>query len=418
MAVTSWIKGLVGSGAGVRKAGKQTGEVASYSSKSAAPVTQDSALCLSAFWACVRLISESIASMPVYVYRVGQDGGRTLATDHWMQQLFAGKANRYQTRFEFFETLAMQLTMHGNAYVLKQTNPSGQIIGLLPLMSSQMNVDYKGDASGDLLYTYKDGQTTRTFAAEKIWHIKGMGNGIIGLSPLSYARNSLGIGIAADNRTSKIFANGAKPAAVLTTDKALTPDQRAQLKNNFAEMASGTEDTLFALDMGFKYEAISLSPKDVELLESRRFQIEDVARFMNVPSVLINDTASTTVWGSGIEQIVQGFYKMGLRPHLERIEASMVANLLRPEERGQISVEFDFNTLLRADWASRIKTLKEAVTGGIYTPDEARAIEQLASIDGGNQIYMQQQMVPLRLLAEGKGLNTIARASNDNPPTA
>lgn len=397
MAVGTWLRGLVSGGAGNRRPGTQSGEAGSFPSASAVSVNQDTALCLSAFWASIKLISESVASMPLVFYDVAADGTRTRNQKHTAARLFGGKVNRYQNRLEFFETLVMQLAMHGNSYCLKQTNSRGDLIGLLPMMSAQMEVNLKEDG-GDVIYRYNNGKEQRTYSEDKIWHVKLMGNGIIGLSPLSYARNSIGIGLAADNRMGKIFGNGAKPAGVLSIDHVLKPDQRAAVKQNFNEMAQGNEDTLFVLEAGMQYTQISMSPKDVELLSSRKFQVEDVARFMGVPSVLINDTGSSTVWGSGITQIVQGFYKLGLRPYVERIEASIESNILGIEDRGNIEVEFDFNALLRADTAARFAAYKEAISGGFMKPNEARKEEGWQPEEGGDNLYMQSQNVPLNLL--------------------
>jgi hypothetical protein len=152
------------------------------------------------------------------------------------------------------------------------------------------------------------------------------------------------------------------------------------------------------LEADMKYQQVSLSPQDIELLASRRFQIEDIARFFGVPSVLINDTAATTSWGSGVQQIVEGWYKLGLRPFLERYQDSMKAWLLPPEEQAIIDIEFDLDELLQPSFAERVKTNKEAVTGGFMTPNEARLQEGWQPQEGGDKLYMQQQMTPLGTL--------------------
>ena len=151
-----------------------------------------------------------------------------------------------------------------------------------------------------------------------------------------------------------------------------------------------------------KYQPISMTPQDIELMQSRRYQIEDIARFFGVPSVLINDTNASTVWGSGVEQIVQGFYKLSLRPYLSRLESSMESWLLSPSERasGNVKVRFDFDEFLQQSQADRVKMYKEAVTGGFMTPNEARRLEGWSDIDGGNEGYMQQQMIPLGMLGK------------------
>lgn len=380
------------SGAGGRKDGLQIGAPSSGAS-APVPVTMETALQLSAVWSCVKLISESVASLPINIYKLMPNGERVLDKEHPLSLMFNGKPNRWQTRQEFFETLTYQIVLLGNNYALKQKDSKGNIIGLVPLMSQQMEVELL--KSNAIAYTYHDGNDVKVYSEDSIWHNKLFGNGIIGLSPLAFARNSIGIGQAAETSVGKIYRNGGKPSGVLYIDKILTQEQRAQIKANFSELAEGNNDRLFVLEANMKYEQVSLSPNDIELLASRRFQIEDIARFFGVPSVLINDTAAGTTWGSGVQQIVQGFYKLGLRPYLERYEASMKANLLTAKERQEYDIEFDFNALLRPDQAERIKSYKEAVTGGIMTPNEARLCEGWKPQDGGDKLFMQQQMLPI-----------------------
>ena len=215
------------------------------------------------------------------------------------------------------------------------------------------------------------------------------------MSPLAHARNSVGIGQGAEKAVGNIYTNGGKPSGILTVDKVLKPDQRAAIKNSFSEMSNGNNDRLFVLEADFKYTQASLSPNDIELLASRRFQIEDVCRFFGVPSILANDSQAGTTWGSGIQQIVQGFYKFGLKPYLTRYQSSMEANLLTPLERGKIAIRFDVSELLEPSKADRIKSGKEGVTGGLFTPNEWRKTEGLPPIDGGDKVIVQQQMVPI-----------------------
>jgi HK97 family phage portal protein len=396
--------GLV-SGAANRQVGIQYGQPAYYSNQAAAPVTPDTALQLSAVWACTRLISESVASLPIYIYKKDPlTGTRVLLPEHPLSKLLSGKVNRWQTRQEFFETLTYQLVLLGNNYAAVQRNKAKEIISIVPLMSEQMEVTL--EESGARVYRYQNGKDINFYSEDTIWHNKLFGNGIIGLSPLAYARNSIGIASAAEDSVSKIYRNGGKPSGILTIDKVLKPEQRKAIKDNFSELSEGNTDRLFVLEAGMDYKQVSLSPQDIELLASRRFQIEDICRFFGVPSVLVNDTSAGTTWGSGIQQIVQGFYKLGLRPYLERYEASMKAALLTPEERLTIDIEFDFNALLRPDQAERIKMYKDAVQGGVMTPNEARAQEGWAAKEGGDSLLVQQQMVKL------ENIDDVNRGSN------
>jgi HK97 family phage portal protein len=385
------------SGAAYRSRGIQY-SLPTYSSKSAVPVTVDSSLQLSSAWACVKLISETVASLPIKVYTIDlQTGVRKLNPTHPLHVLFNGKVNRWQTRQEYFETLNYQIVLLGNNYSL--INRVGdRIVSLTPLMSEQMTTELLDD--GSIRYRYTDGATIRDYTEKDIWHNKLFGNGIIGLSPLAYARNSVGIAQGAEDSVGNIYRNGGKPSGVLEIDKVLTAEQREAIKSNFGEVNKGTEGRLFTLEAGMKFNPISLSPQDIELLASRKFQIEDIARFFGVPSVLINDTSAGTTWGSGIQQIVEGWYKLGLRPYLERYEASMKCRLLSPQERMTTDIEFDLNALLQPSMAERINKRKEAILSAQMTPNEARAEEGWQPKEGGDDLYMQQQNVPLGMLGE------------------
>jgi HK97 family phage portal protein len=378
--------------AGRREAGVQQANAGSYNISNVT-VNEDSALKLSAVWACVRLIAETIGGLPINAYKIMPDGTRVIDYDHQLCQLFKNKPNRYQNRVEFFETMTMQLCLHGNAYAHIQRGTGGKIVSLLPLMAEQMEVNLLTD--GSLVYRYNSGANLAVYAPESIWHLKLMSNGIVGLSPLSYARNSVGIGIASEDRVKALASNGFKPTGVLTIDKLLKPEQREQIRNQFADLATGSGDPLRVLEAGMAYQQISMNPKDVQLLETRKFQIEDIARFFGVPSVLINDTSASTTWGSGIEQIVQGFYKLGLRPYLERYEASIHNSLLNAADRRNYEFEFDFGALLRGDELTRFQSYKEAINAGFKTINECRQSEGLYPIEGGDRAYLQAQMTPI-----------------------
>lgn len=386
-----------------RRQGMQSASPGRYDTPSAVNVTADTAMQLSAVFACVRLITESIGSLPINFYKKADNGVLTPYPDHHLARLFRGKPNKWQTRQEFIETMTYQYVLQGNNYAVKQYNDRGEIINLIPLMTPQMEVYL--DDEGDIEYRYQEDKGVRVYSPKTIWHNKLFGNAIIGKSPLSHARNSMGIAQAAERATTKIYKNGGKPSGILMIDKTLSKDQREKIKDNFSELAEGNHDRLFVLEANMKYETVSLSPQDIELLSSRRFQIEEICRFFGVPSIMVNDSQASTAWGSGIESLIQGFYKFGLRPYLERYEASIICNLMSAAERDTMEVEFDFNALLQPSRAERIKTGKEATTGALMTPNEFRRSEGLPDVPGGDKIYMQQQMVPvdqLKSLHEGK----------------
>lgn len=375
-----------------------------FTSETATPVSFDTAMQLSAVWACVKLISETVASLPFNVYvRVGS--GTQKDTQHPIAILFTGKINRYQTRIEFLETLVLNLVMTGNAYCVKQF-AGNRLIGLLPIMSAQVVTNLLPDGSIVHQYTNDDGVTV--FAQESIWHLKLIGNGIVGMSPLEYQRQTLGIAQAAENAVTKVYRNGAKPSGVLTIDRLLTPEQRDIVRENFNSLSTGNDDRLKVLEMGMKFDAISMSPQDIQLLESRKYQVSEICRWYGVPSVMVNDNNGTSTWGSGIQQIVAGFYKITLRPLLEKIEASMMAEFFTPVERMKYEVEFDFEGLLRADMDARFNAYRTGITAGFLKPNEARRLENLPDEPAGDRLYIQGATIPLgdALVAADAAINT------------
>lgn len=394
--ISGWFTG----GGLQRNPGVQISTPLAYTEPSSSPVTFDTALQLSAVWACAKLLSETVASLPLNIYKKTETG-RIEYASHPLSILFSGKVNRYQTRVEFFETLLLNLVIHGNAYcqIIKVGN---RIAGLMPLMSSQIEVMMLDD--GELVYNYSTQKGVTVFAAENIWHIKMMGNGTIGLSPLAFQRNTLGIAQSGESAVSKIYKNGAKPSGVITIDRVLTPEQRSKIRQSFTTLTTTTDDRLLVLEGGMKFDPISLSPEDIELLSSRKFQISEICRWYGVPSVIVNDNNGTSVWGSGIEQVMQGFYKLTLRPILEKIETSILVNLLTPAERDRMDVEFDFDALLRADAKSRFEQYRVGITAGVLTPNEARGMEHLQALAGGDQLLMQGAMMPVDKLGMQYGV--------------
>jgi HK97 family phage portal protein len=379
----TWIQG------GLRRLfGIQTGSPPINNDEIADTVTFDSAMQLSAVWSCVKLLAETVASLPINIYKITENG-REIDKNDDIQVLFSGKVNRYQTRVEFFETVMLNLVVNGNSYCLIQKF-GDKIVGLLPLMADQMRVTLMPD--GSVTYEYYQDAGVTVFSEQSIWHLKLMGNGIVGLSPLDHQKRTLGIAQAAENAVTKIYKNGAKPSGVLTLDKFLTEPQREQIRNKFYSLSSGNQDRLMVLEGGMKWESVSLSPQDIELLASRQFQISEICRWYGVPSVMVNDTSSTTVWGSGIEQIVAGFYKITLRPILEKVEASIIVNLVRKPRR---EAEFDFNALTRGDTKTRYESYRTGIQGGLLMPNEARAQEGLPPAEGGDKLYMQGATVPI-----------------------
>lgn len=387
----AWYNFFYRSGGDKRKKGFQN--PAPNRKTTAEPVTFDSAMSVSAFWASARLLTEVVAAMPIKCYEIDEATHvKRPRTDYDLWWLINYQPNRRQTRTEFFESIMLSLVTNGNAYVAVERTSRGKVVALTPLVASQMDVEL---VDGGLVYQYTTADSSvKVFAESSIWHIRLFGNGIVGLSPLGYAATSIGIAQSADRRVSTLAASGGKATGILTIDNALTDKQRAAIKENFKGLEEGSSEGLFVLEAGFKYHQTSMSPSDMQLIENRRFQVEDIARFMGVPSVLINDTSATTTWGSGIEQITQGFYKLNLRPYLERIESSLKRHLMDKTDWQSVSIEFDFDALLRADFNTRVNAASTAINAGLMSPNEGRAREGLEPKEGGNDIYLNGSLVP------------------------
>ena len=377
-----------------RNEGIQITGPATYDEAAAVDVTEDSAMQISAVWACVKLLAETVASLPVNTYKKTANG-RELAPDIWFAQLMSRKPNRYQTRVEFFETLMLNLALHGNAYC-KIVRVGGKIRSLLPIMSSQVEPMLLPD--GSVVYQYQSDGGMEVYSSESIWHVKLYGNGIIGKSPIAFGRNMIGVAQAAEKTVTKIYTNGGKRSGVLSIDRLLTPEQRQAVRDNFSTLTTGTSERLLVLENGMKFDPISMSPQDIELLASRKYQLEEICRWFGVPSVLVNDTSGSTTWGSGVEQLVSGFYKLNLRPYLERIENSVSCNLFSANEAKEYEFEFDFEGLLRSDFKSRLEAYRTAVAGTIMTPNEVRKLEGLPLVEGGDMLLSQVNMAPINTL--------------------
>lgn len=377
-------------GGGRQKSGTQdTGPLGSSYSPAVA-VTEETALQISAVWACVRLISQTVASLPLIVYRKTPQG-RVVDNKHWFARLMANRPNQYQTSYEFWEHMVANLALHGNMYA-KKTIVGGQVRSLLPLNPLQVETKL---IAGKVTHLFSVDGNVVALSSESVWHARMNGDLIVGRSPLQFGAKIIGIAQAAEQTVTNIYANGGKRSGVLSFDRLLTKEQREQIRANFASLTTGTDDRLLVLEAGAKFEPISMSPQDIELLASRRFQIEEICRWFGVPSVLVNDTSGSTTWGSGIEQLVTGFYKLNLRPYLEAIENSITTHLFNDKDREEYEVEFDFEGLLRADMKSRFDGYRIAVTSGLMTPNEVRALEWLPSVEGGDKLYMQGAMVPI-----------------------
>lgn len=386
-------------------------------------VTDARALQISAVFGCIRVIAQSVSALPLAVYE-RSNSGRKEVRDHWLAKLL-DEPNPVMTGQELREAITASLAGWGNAYLEVNRNADGRPVELWPLKPEGMQVIRKNQYDG-VVYRYttsgggNDSQpSVRDLLRTKVLHIKGFGtDGFTGMAPLGLARESLGLAVAAEQYGASFFANGGKPSGVMTIDKLLQPNQREQLRKQFAGMAddqASNGNRWWLLEAGLKYEAISIPPEDAQMLATRTFQVADIARFFGVPLYLLMEGSKDSNWGTGLEQQNLAFLTYCLHPYMKRIETAMARWLLTPQERATIYAEHNVEGLLRADTAARASFYSTMVQNGLYTRDEVRAKENLPKYEGegGDMLTAQSNLMPLQQLGQ-----TPAAAPTASPPAA
>lgn len=403
MTLFSWFSGLFGRGNALSdKGGAQSPLPSSALVSDTVAIGPDSALQIGAVWACVERIAKTIATLPLFVYR-NSKGQRAAERDSRLWQLLHDSPNARMTPVEFWMCMLLNLLLRGNAYARIERSANGEAYALWPMAADQVEMRILDD--GSVVYLYRIDNDLAALASDNVLHIKEMGNGTIGLARLDYMRATTTEATNAQAAASKLFSSGGKPTGVLMVDNVLNPTQREKIKANFAEMSSGNTSRLFVLEANMKYQQLSLTPEDQQLLETRQFGVEEIGRWFGVPAVLINH-ANTTAWGSGIEQIVEGFYKLTIRPLLVIIEQAITKRVMTPAQRAALTVEFAFEGLLRSSLKDRAEIYAKLVQNGIKTRNECRQLENDPPVAGGDELTAQTNLAPLHLLgvvAQGAG---------------
>lgn len=367
-------------------------------------VSADNALRVSAVFACVDLISETLASLPLQLFeRV--EGGKQPAASHPLYSLLHDAPNDYMTAFDFRECQVAHLKMRGNAYALKQENGRG-IKALIPLSPARMDVDRTG---GVVVYNYthEDGRQ-EAYSADRIWHVKHLPiscsytaeapEGLVGLSPIAAARESIGIAMAADEYGAGYFRNNAQVGLNLQFPGKLSDNAKAFLKESLSEY-SKPENRFKSIitEEGGKIEPLGITNEDSQFLESRQFQIEEIARIFRVPPILLGHPTNTMTYASS-EQLFLAFGKFTILPICRRLEQSMNMNLLSEEDRKKYFFEHNLDGLLRADTATRYTVYSQARQWGLMNVDEIRALENMNPLpEGKGKIYLQ----PMNMVEAG-----------------
>src|SRR5882762_8469625 len=356
------------------------------------------ALQISAAWSCVWLIAETIASLPFIVNkRIGTS--ISPAVDYPLYTVLNSQPNLQMTSTEFWSMMLASELLWGNGYALK-TTVDGDTMNLEP-MRPEFITPYR-DAQTQLVrykYYLPGGKQIEDYSADQIFHLKGRSmDGLVGLSRIEYARNSLGIARAAESATADSFRNGMRSGGFVQSDKYLKKEQRAQLQESLDEFATGKTRSggMMVLEGGLSFEAITMKPMDVELLSSRQFAVEDICRWFGTPPVLVGHAAAgVTSWGTGIEQILTGWKALTLRPYVRRIEQACVKQLIVPADRKKYSLNIDTDDLLGADSEARSKLYATYAQNGVLTRNEIRAREDLAPLPGGDKLTVKTNLIPL-----------------------
>ena len=359
-------------------------------------VSDTSLLGLSTAWRCISLLSGTIASLPITLYRENSKGIPEKYTQHSLYNVLKIDPNADQTAFDFWHFLSSSLEMRGNAYARITRNSINQIVALTPINPACISVEREAD--GALKYRWSENGKYYDGSDDVIFHIRGFGGDPLGgLSPLTIGRNVFGVALAADATAGDMFKNGLKPTGVLNFNTWLTSEQRDIAKHELADkIGVGNGGKPLILEGGTSWKQITLSPEDAQMLQSRAFSVEEICRMFGVPPHMVGHTEKTTSWGSGLEQQTLAFLQFTLRERLKRIEQAINKQLLTREERQNgVYVSFNLESLLRADSQGRAKFYQVMTLIGAMTINEVRRLENLPPVDGGDTPRIQMQNVPI-----------------------
>ena len=372
-------------------------------STSGKTVTERSAMQITAVYSCVRILAEAIAGLPLHLYTYKENGGKEKAIGHPLYLLLHDEPNPEMSSFVFRETLMTHLLLWGNAYAQIIRNGKGEVVALYPLMPNRMTVDR--DSSGQLFYSYQmnnsDAPTMKAgtviLKPSDVLHIPGLGfDGLVGYSPIAMAKNAIGLAIATEEYGAKFFANGATPGGLLEYPGTVKDPDRVRESWNKGFSGSQNAGKVAILEEGMKYTPISIAPEQAQFLETRKFQINEIARIFRVPPHMVGDLEKSSF--SNIEQQSLEFVKYTLDPWVVRWEQSLSRALFTPEEKKQYFFKFNVEGLLRGDYQSRMNGYATARQNGWMSANDIRELENLDRIpaeEGGDLYLINGNMLPL-----------------------
>lgn len=367
---------------------------------------KEKAMQLSTVFACVRLISETVGTLPCVVYRREGDQGKQADPEYPLYYLLHDSPNADFTNVEYFERMTADLCLWGNHFSEIGRGVSGNIVALTGLDPSLVSVGRT--TTGTIKYMYADPYSGwREIPEENMFHVRGFGktnDDVLGLSPISCARVSLDIAASSDAVAANTYKNGLRPSIAIQTERVLTPAQRDEERAWLHKMAGGLKNAggAIVLEGGYQVKQFSMNPADAQMLENRSFNVEDICRWFRVPPFMVGHTEKSTSWGSGLEQQGQGFATYTLRPYLARIESAIKKKLIPIKDQSLYLAEFNLEGLLRADTEGRAKHYSTALQNGWMNRDQVRAKENMGKIPGGNIYTVQSNLLPLSQVGQQK----------------
>lgn len=368
------------------------------------PVNERTAMQTTAVYACVRILAEAVASLPLHVYEYQDDGGKKLVHDHPLYYLLHDEPNPEMTSFVFRETLMSHLLIWGNAYAQIIRDGAGRVLGLYPLLPDKMEV--QRDDRGNIYYVYsRNSDENPTFKeygniklkAEDVLHIPGLGfDGLIGYSPIAMAKNAVGMTLACEEYGASFFANGANPGGVLEHPGVLKDPSKVRESWNSVYRGVSNAHKIAVLEEGMKYQQIGIPPEEAQFLETRKFQINEIARLYRIPPHMVGDLDKSSF--SNIEQQSLEFVKYTLDPWVIRWEQSLQRSLLLPGEKGKYFIKLNVDGLLRGDYQSRMNGYAVGRQNGWFSANDIREMENMNPIpdeEGGNLYLINGAMTKL-----------------------
>lgn len=368
------------------------------------PVNERTAMQTTAVYACVRILAEAVASLPFHVYEYQDDGGKKLVHDHPLYYLLHDEPNPEMTSFVFRETLMSHLLIWGNAYAQIIRDGAGRVLGLYPLLPDKMDV--QRDDKGNIYYVYSRNSDENPMfkeygniklKAEDVLHIPGLGfDGLIGYSPIAMAKNAVGMTLACEEYGASFFANGANPGGVLEHPGVLKDPSKVRESWNSVYRGVNNAHKIAVLEEGMKYQQIGIPPEEAQFLETRKFQINEIARLYRIPPHMVGDLDKSSF--SNIEQQSLEFVKYTLDPWVIRWEQSLQRSLLLPGEKGKYFIKLNVDGLLRGDYQSRMNGYAVGRQNGWFSANDIREMENMNPIpdeEGGNLYLINGAMTKL-----------------------